>query len=173
MENLLPEGDFRAEVRLSGGTGRTAVLSPADVHIKDGVITAEIVWSSSNYDYMEIGGVGYSPISYEGGSAFLVEIPAFNTEIPIQAETVAMSAPHMIEYTLWVSGEGILSETDSDTENSESSAVSESTSIVSEVTVSEPSGTFSIPVAAGAFGGALAAAIIAAIFVQLVKRKKK
>ena len=173
MENLLPDGDFQAEVRLSGGTGRTSVLSPADVHIKDGIITAEIVWSSSNYDYMEIGGVGYTPISYDGGSAFLVEIPAFDTEIPIQAETVAMSAPHMIEYTLWVSGEGILSETDSDTENSESSVVSESISTVSGVTVSEPSGSFSIPVVAGAFGGAFVAAVIAAVIIQSVKRKKK
>lgn len=114
MTNL-PEGSFKAEITLSGGTGRTTVQSPADVRIENGVITAEIVWSSSNYDLMIVDGKSYTPTSIEGGSRFTVEIPSLDTPLGIQAETVAMAAPHMIDYTLTVSGKEILSGESSET----------------------------------------------------------
>lgn len=168
MENSLPNGDFQAEVILSGGTGKTTVLSPAAIHIENGVITAEIIWSSPNYDYMEIDGTGYTPVGIDGGSVFSVALPALNTEIPIKAETVAMSAPHMIEYTLFVSGEGIVSEELSGAESTVSSVL---TSSEADFTGSRV--YFDLPVIAAAFGGAFVAAVIAAIIVQAVKRKKK
>lgn len=107
MTNL-PEGDFKAEITLSGGTGRTTIQSPANVHVENGVITAEIVWSSPNYDLMVVDGKEYKPDSMEGGSRFTVEIPSLDTPLDIQAETVAMTAPHMIDYTITVSSKEIL-----------------------------------------------------------------
>lgn len=118
---MLKNGDFKAEITLSGGSGRAKIESPADVHVEDGKITATLVWSSSSYDYMEVGGVGYTPEIVDGKAVFTVEIPALDEELAIKAETVAMSAPHMIDYTLLVSGAEIRA-----TENSESSTSTES-----------------------------------------------
>lgn len=105
----LPEGDFKAELILSGGTGRVTVQSPADVHIENGVITAEIIWSSPNYDLMIVDGKEYTPVLTDNDSAhFKIELPALDMPLDIQAETVAMTTPHMIDYTLTVSGKQIL-----------------------------------------------------------------
>lgn len=172
MENSLPNGDFKAEITLSGGTGRTTIQSPADIHIENGRITAELIWSSPNYDFMEIGGVGYTPISNDGSSVFSVVIPALDTELPIKAETVAMSSPHMIEYTLYVSGAEIKLPEEINTSSDFESAIS-STQTPSEVTWTENLVTFDFPVIAATVGGAFVAIVIAAVIVQLIKRKKK
>ena len=88
------------EVELSGGTGRASVQSPAQVRIEGDSITARVVWSSSDYDLMVVDGKEYMPVTTEGGSTFEIPVSAFDTEIPVQAETTAMSTPHMIDYTL-------------------------------------------------------------------------
>lgn len=101
------DGGYTAEVALSGGSGKAAVISPAEINIEDGKITAEIVWSSPNYDYMEVDGTGYYPVSTDGNSIFIIDVPCFDEDIPVLAETVAMSEPHMIEYTLNFSSESL------------------------------------------------------------------
>lgn len=88
------------EVELSGGTGRVSVQSPAQVRVEGNAITARIVLSSSDYDLMMVDGTEYKPVSTEGGSTFEIPVSAFDTEIPVKAETTAMSTPHMIDYTL-------------------------------------------------------------------------
>ena len=96
----MTDGKYTIEVTLSGGSGRAYIHSPAELEIKNGVMTAEIVWSSSSYDYMEIDGREYYPVSIEENSTFMIEILALDTDIPVLAETLAMSEPHLIEYTL-------------------------------------------------------------------------
>ena len=96
----MTDGKYTIEVSLTGGTGRSSVQSPAMLEIENGIMTAEIVWSSNSYDYMEVDGEEYYPVSSEEYSTFLVEIPALDTDIPVLAETLAMSEPHLIEYTL-------------------------------------------------------------------------
>lgn len=96
----MTDGKYTIEVSLTGGTGRSSVQSPAMLEIENGIMTAEIVWSSNSYDYMEVEGEEYYPVSGEEYSTFLVEIPALDTDIPVLAETLAMSEPHLIEYTL-------------------------------------------------------------------------
>lgn len=111
MENLPLNGEFKAEITLEGGTGRTTIQSPANIRAENGVITAEIVWNSPNYDLMIVGDKEYKPLSNENGqSVFAVEIPSLDTPLDIKAETVAMSAPHIIEYTITVSCEELRSE---------------------------------------------------------------
>lgn len=100
MQEKFEDGNYTAEVTLTGGSGRSGIQSPADLHIEDGKITAEIIWSSPNYDYMEVDGIAYYPVNSEENSAFQIVIPAFDRDIPVLAETVAMSEPHMIEYTM-------------------------------------------------------------------------
>ena len=96
----MTDGKYTIEVSLTGGTGRSSVQSPAMLEIENGIMTAEIVWSSNSYDYMEVDGKEYCPVSSEEYSTFFVEIPALDTDIPVLAETLAMSEPHLIEYTL-------------------------------------------------------------------------
>ena len=96
----MTDGKYTIELTLSGGTGKAYIKSPASIEIKNGVMTARLVWSSSSYDYMKIGDAEYYPVSGENTSTFLVEVPALNDEIPVLAETVAMNKPHLIEYTL-------------------------------------------------------------------------
>lgn len=96
----LTDGSYTAEVRLSGGSGRTSVASPAKVIIQQGQATATIVWSSPFYEFMEVDGKRYEPLSNDGTSIFQIPI-RFDEEIPVSASTVAMGQPHLIDYTLY------------------------------------------------------------------------
>lgn len=96
----LADGDYTAEVTLSGGSGKASVESPAKLTVADGQITAEIVWSSSNYDYMIVGEEKYLPVNMEGNSTFEIPVSAFDWRLPVTADTTAMSEPHEIAYTL-------------------------------------------------------------------------
>lgn len=100
MKQNIKDGSYTAEVTLTGGSSKSYVQSPARLEVENGKITAEIVWNSPNYDYMEVSGTAYYPVNSEGNSTFLIEIPALDTNVDLLAETVAMSKPHMIEYTL-------------------------------------------------------------------------
>ena len=44
----LEDGSYTAEVTLEGGSGRASIESPATLTVKDGKVTASIVWSSPN-----------------------------------------------------------------------------------------------------------------------------
>lgn len=101
----LSDGDYLIDAALSGGSGKASIKSPAKLHIDGSNMTAEIEWSSSNYDYMELDGNAYTPVNENGNSLFIVEVPILDTPIPFKAETTAMSEPHMIEYTLYLSSQ--------------------------------------------------------------------
>lgn len=96
----LEDGTYTAEVTLEGGSGRASIESPATLTVKDGKVTASIVWSSPNYDYMLVNDEKYLPVNTEGNSAFEIPVAAFDTALDVIADTVAMSKPHEIEYTL-------------------------------------------------------------------------
>ena len=69
------DGSYTCAVTLEGGSGRATVESPAALTVADGIMTATIVWSSPNY-------------------------AALDTALAVTADTVAMSTPHEIDYTL-------------------------------------------------------------------------
>ena len=94
------DGTYQMEVELLGGRGRASVTSPAKVEIKDGKAVATLEWSSPNYDYMVVDGEKYLPVNTEGNSVFQIPVEAFDQDIAVIADTVAMSTPHEIEYTL-------------------------------------------------------------------------
>ena len=96
----LADGTYQADVTLTGGSGRATVDSPAAITVKDGKIYATIVWSSPNYDYMLVDGEKYLPTNTEGNSTFEIPVAALGTPLTVTADTVAMSKPHEIEYTL-------------------------------------------------------------------------
>ena len=98
--NPIPQaGSFLCAVELIGGSGRASVSSPA-ILVSDGeTLTATIQWSSPNYTYMMVDDVQYDPIQEEGNSTFQIPV-TLDRDIPVSACTVAMSAPHLVEYTL-------------------------------------------------------------------------
>ena len=94
------DGTYTCEVTLEGGSGRATVESPAALTVADGKMTATIVWSSPNYDYMLVDGEKYLPTNTDGNSTFEIPVAALDTALDVTADTVAMSTPHEIEYTL-------------------------------------------------------------------------
>lgn len=102
LEDLaLEDGIYQADVVLEGGSGKTSVESPAVMTVKDGKATATIIFSSPNYDYVICGEEKFLPVSEPGeNSAFELPVTGFDWKMPIAADTIAMSTPHEIEYTL-------------------------------------------------------------------------
>lgn len=96
----LADGEYSAEVALEGGSGKAKVASPAKLIVKDGEVTAEIIWSSKNYDFMMVGDERYDALSNEEGSVFVIPVSYFDAPMAVQADTTAMGNPHLIDYTL-------------------------------------------------------------------------
>lgn len=94
------DGDYTIEVSLSGGSGKASVISPAKVTVFEKEGTVSLEWSSSNYDYMIVNGEKYLPVNTEGNSVFEIPIWVLDGEMDVLADTVAMSTPHEIAYTL-------------------------------------------------------------------------
>ena len=96
----ITDGSYTIEVSLTGGSGRASVESPAKVVIENGKAAATIVWSSPFYEYMLIGETRYDPIQEDGNAMF--EIPVIlDEDMAVSASTIAMSQPHLVEYTLY------------------------------------------------------------------------
>ena len=94
------DGSYTCAVTLEGGSGRATVESPAALTVTDGVMTATIVWSSPNYDYMLVDGEKYLPVNTDGNSTFEIPVAALDTPLAVVGDTTAMSTPHEIDYTL-------------------------------------------------------------------------
>lgn len=103
----LQDGTYTVEVTLTGGSGRATVSSPAELVVADGTVTARLVWSSPNYDYMKVDGVQYNPVNTEGNAAFDIPVTVFDYKMPVSADTTAMSTPHEIEYFLYFDSSSI------------------------------------------------------------------
>lgn len=97
----LEDGEYNIDVKLEGGSGKASVESPAKLTVKDGKATAKIVWSSDKYDKMVVNYLEYTPEIADGHSVFEIPVGGFDYRMHIEAETTAMSEPHMIEYTLY------------------------------------------------------------------------
>ncbi len=94
------DGSYTVEAVLQGGSGKASVQSPARLTVENGAMTATVVWSSKNYDLMIVNGQEYTPTYENELSCFTIPVSALGTPLPVQAETTAMSQPHMIDYTL-------------------------------------------------------------------------
>lgn len=102
LEDLaLADGTYQIEVSVEGGSGRATVESPATMVVADGKASATLIWSSSFYDYMVVDGEKLLPVNTEGNSTFEVPVTGFDWKMPAVADTIAMSTPHEIEYTLY------------------------------------------------------------------------
>lgn len=96
----LQNGTYLMDITFAGGSGKAEILSPAMVTIEGETVTATLQWSSENYDYMIVDDEKYLPVSTENGSLFEIPVSSFDEEIEVIADTVAMSRPREIEYTI-------------------------------------------------------------------------
>ncbi len=96
----LKDGTYSIAFTFAGGSGKAELLSPAELIVKDGKMTARVEWNSPNYDYMIVDGEKYLPVSKSGNSVFEIPVAALDKELTVIGDTVAMSTPHEIEYTL-------------------------------------------------------------------------
>ncbi len=101
LETDLEDGEYSIQVDLEGGSGKASVTSPTLMIVKDGRMYARLVWSSSNYDYMIVNGEKILNESEEGrNSVFTIPVMALDDKMEVIADTLAMGAPHEIDYTL-------------------------------------------------------------------------
>lgn len=98
--NTVEDGSYTIELTMEGGSGRASIQSPAQLAIADGAATAILEWSSPNYDYMLVNGEKYLPVNTEGNSVFEVPVEALDAPLTMIGDTVAMSTPHEVEYTV-------------------------------------------------------------------------
>lgn len=93
-------GVYTVDITFEGGSGKAAVLSPVTLTVTEDGMSARIEWSSANYDYMLVDGEKYLPVNTEGNSVFEIPVAALDEELTVIGDTVAMSTPHEVEYTL-------------------------------------------------------------------------
>ena len=98
--STLTDGSYTIELTMEGGSGRASIQSPAQLAVADGAATATLEWSSPNYDYMLVNGEKYLPVNTEGNSVFKVPVEALDAPLTMIGDTVAMSTPHEVEYTV-------------------------------------------------------------------------
>lgn len=97
----MPEdGTYTIELTFEGGSGKAQILSPATVTVAGEAVLAAVEWSSPNYDYMIVDGEKYLPVNTEGNSVFEIPVLLFDEPMTVIGDTVAMSTPHEIEYTI-------------------------------------------------------------------------
>lgn len=98
--NAREDGTYTIEAELSGGSGRASIKSPMMMKVQGELLTATVIWNSKNYDLMQVGKESYYPIQEEGNSTFQIPIKSLEEPLEFIAETVAMSKPHQIEYSI-------------------------------------------------------------------------
>lgn len=94
------DGIYSMDITFEGGTGKAKILSPVRVAVAGGKATAAVQWNSPNYDYMVVNGEKYLPVNTEGDSVFEIPVAAFDKPLLVVGDTVAMSKPHEVEYTI-------------------------------------------------------------------------
>ena len=98
--STVEDGSYTIELTMEGGSGRASIQSPTQITVADGAATATLEWSSPNYDYMLVNGEKYLPVNTEGNSVFEVPVEALDAPLIMIGDTVAMSTPHEVEYTV-------------------------------------------------------------------------
>ena len=84
----------------SGGSGRMTITCP-EVEIRDGQPWATLVFSSSHYPFVKVGGVQYDTEHPENNSVVSVPV-TLNEPVEVLGTTTAMSEPHEITYRICV-----------------------------------------------------------------------
>lgn len=109
----LRDGTYNVQVTLEGGSGRSKVVNPNVLFVKNGKAFIKLVWASKNYDYMIVSGEKYFNENPDGNSSFTFPVSDVFKPLTVIADTIAMSVPHEVEYVLYfdvlLDDEGLIS----------------------------------------------------------------
>ena len=94
------DGIYEVEITMTGGTGKAHIKSPVNITVSGGDMTARFEWSSPNYDLMIVDGKEFLPVNESGDSVFEIPLYTLDEPLSVQAETLAMSEPHLIDYEI-------------------------------------------------------------------------
>ena len=92
---------FEVDITQEGGSGKAYIKSPVLITRTDGKLYATFVWNSKNYDYMIVDNVRYDNENEGGESTFTIPVATLDEPLEVIGDTVAMSKPHEIEYTIY------------------------------------------------------------------------
>ncbi|MBO4266331.1 MAG: ABC transporter substrate-binding protein [Lachnospiraceae bacterium] len=87
-------------ITFRGGSGKAHVESPVKVVTNNGTTYVTLVWSSKNYDYIIVDGNKYYNENEGGPSTFTIPVASLDEPLDFIGDTLAMSQPHEIEYTI-------------------------------------------------------------------------
>lgn len=113
------QGVTLVDITMEGGTGKAHINSPVQIIYSEGITYAKLVWSSKNYDHVIVDGVTYPNENPGGYSTFTVPVASFDRPMELIGNTVAMSTPHDIEYTIFWNSAGESKNAGEDTSGSE------------------------------------------------------
>lgn len=105
--NVIEDGTYTASLSFSGGSGKAKILPDAKVVIASGKAVATVEWDSPNYDYMVVEGEKFFPVNTGGNCVFEIPVKAFDEDLTVIGDTIAMSTPHEIEYTIHIPSESL------------------------------------------------------------------
>lgn len=112
----IADGTYQFDGVLEGGTGRASFDGPLTLKVSGGAGALTFTMSSENYDYVIVNGQKYLPVNDSGNSTFTVPIDKVNCDFAFTGDTVAMSTPHEIDYTVRIDaaalagGSGLIAE---------------------------------------------------------------
>ena len=103
---VLQDGTYVPETfTAQGGTGKVRITCP-EVTLTQGEAQAVVEFSSPHYDWVKVNGRQYDPENAQEqdrkNSVFRIPV-VLDEEMKISGLTTAMSEPHEIEYTLFIS----------------------------------------------------------------------
>lgn len=101
VADIPEDGTFEVDITMEGGSGKAHIESPVTVSVHDGKMSAVLIWNSKNYDYMIVDGIRYDNEDPEGYSTFTIPVETLDAPLKVIGDTVAMSKPHEIEYTIY------------------------------------------------------------------------
>jgi len=99
-EVLIKNGKYNVSVELSGNEDGETIQNPTSFEVKDGEMTATVIWKDSDIDTMVVDGVEYAPIKDKGDPTFKIIVPGLDTDIDVHTETVAGTQTVTNDYTM-------------------------------------------------------------------------
>ncbi|MBQ8946081.1 MAG: ABC transporter substrate-binding protein [Lachnospiraceae bacterium] len=96
---------YEVEITMEGGSGKAYIESPVTITETDGRMSARLIWSSPNYDYMIVDGIRYDNETPGENSTFTIPVESLDKPLTVTGDTVAMSTAHEIEYVIHWGGE--------------------------------------------------------------------
>ena len=102
------DGSYNVNTTLTGSSHGSAIEATT-LNVNGGAMTARITFSSKKLTWLMLNGKKYNNEGTTGttNSIFTIPVEVLDTNFTVTVETVAMSKPYTVEYTLNISSAGV------------------------------------------------------------------